>query len=230
MWGSLRDRALTDIVRDVLLADRRLDDIGLSVSVRGGVAHVEGETRFEEERQLVRQVIGRIRGIHAVWDLLAIRGGDPLRALDLGCGHTKQCSLAFGVDCHRSPAVNIIANLECALPFADDTVDHIFAVHVLEHVRDLLPLMRDVHRVLKPSGVLHVLVPNWHYVNALADPTHVRFFHVQTFKFFCRPQPTLRPFSPLSVSSTVSDIFVDLQPVKGREESVPDDVLSLFFD
>ncbi|WP_447987361.1 methyltransferase domain-containing protein [Nitrospira sp. Nam74] len=47
-----------------------------------------------------------------------------------------QCSVAVGVDRHRSPAVNVIANLKYTLPFADDTVDHIFAVHVFEHVRE----------------------------------------------------------------------------------------------
>lgn len=37
-------------------------------------------------------------------------------------------------------------------------------------------------------------------------------------------------YLPLSVSAKASDIFVDLQPLKHPDESVPGELLSLFFD
>lgn len=75
---------------------------------------------------------------------------------------------------------------------------------VLEHVRELVGLMNDTHRALKPDGVLYVMVPHGHFINAIADPTRVRFFHPQTFKYFYREMPGVRPFQPLSVATTPS--------------------------
>ena len=42
-------------------------------------------------------------------------------------------------------------------------------------------------RVLADDGVLHVLSPHWQSIAAVADPTHVKYLDVQTFKWFCGP-------------------------------------------
>jgi len=58
-----------------------------------------------------------------------------------------------------------------ALPFGDGSQDIVIASHVLEHVRDDQDLLREIRRVLAPSGVAVILVPlNERY----ADPNHVR--------------------------------------------------------
>ena len=48
------------------------------------------------------------------------------------------------------------------LPFPDNSIDLIYAEHVLEHFnyRDLANLLKDCHRVLKPDGIFSVTVPN----------------------------------------------------------------------
>lgn len=48
------------------------------------------------------------------------------------------------------------------LPFADGSADHILCSHFLEHVypREAETIIRDFHRVLKPGGTLHVIVPD----------------------------------------------------------------------
>lgn len=45
------------------------------------------------------------------------------------------------------------------LPFADDSFDVILCSHVLEHVLDDRKAMRELHRVLRPSGWAIVVVP-----------------------------------------------------------------------
>lgn len=45
------------------------------------------------------------------------------------------------------------------LPFADATYDFIFASHVLEHVPDDQKAIREIRRILKPSGVAVLPVP-----------------------------------------------------------------------
>ncbi len=48
------------------------------------------------------------------------------------------------------------------LPFKNDSVDFIFIEHVLEHVTPLqgFRFLKEAHRVLKPKGVIRVIVPD----------------------------------------------------------------------
>lgn len=227
---ELRDAAIAADIEEVLANHLVLRGLALELAVRGGVAHVRGQVATCAERALARRTIARVRGVNAVWDLLCTPGEQAPQVLDLGCGSRKQVDRAVGVDCHRLPAVDVQARIERGLPFPDASVDHVYAVHFLEHVDDLLAVMNEIHRVLKPDGVLHVMVPSARHVNALADPTHRRLFHRQTFKFFCRPYPGLRRFRPLGIAETDADLFADLQPLApGTADAGPQD-LARFFD
>jgi SAM-dependent methyltransferase len=121
------------------------------------------------------------------------------------------------------------ADLERGLPIADSSVDHLFAVHVLEHIRELVVLMNEIHRVLKRSGVLHVLAAKWQHPNAVGDPTHVRLLTIDTFKYFCLPHPGIKPFLPLSISATADTLYADLQAVKDGEPLISENQLSWYF-
>lgn len=209
-----RDGLMGDEIADLLAHDRRTGDYDLAVRVRGGVAHLSGDVDSDEARSLVRRLAARVRGVNAVWDVLRLPGEAAPRTLDIGCARTKQQPFAFGVDRQRTPAVDVVADFERGLPFAASSIDQIYAVHVLEHIVALIPLMTEIHRVLKPTGVLHVMVPNWQFVNAVADPTHVRFFAAQTFKVFCTPTYAPCVFAPVAVATQPDSIFADLRPVK----------------
>lgn len=52
---------------------------------------------------------------------------------------------------------------------------------------------------------------------AVADPTHVRFFDKQTFKYFCENKSGIKRWRPLIVFSSDDTIFADLSPIKKRE-------------
>lgn len=210
------DLALTDDLRDALAHDRRCSGLALDVAVHGRVAHVSGEVEDEAQRQLMRRRLRRVGGLHAVWDLLTMPG-IRLSVLDVGCGGRKQTAGATGVDREPGPGVDVIADLERGLPFDDASVDHVFAIHVLEHLTDLLGAMRELHRVLRPTGVLHVLTPDWRSVTAVADPTHCRLMDVTTFRYFCSERPGVLPWRPLAASAWDSTVHADLQPVAAGE-------------
>lgn len=225
-----RDRALMTELSDVLASHVVLRDYHLPFVVSGGVVHLRGKVPAEEDRAMVRRVIGRIRGIHAVWDTLLVGEETSLNIIDIGSGTHKQISWATGVDKYPLPGVDILTDIEAGLPFADDEMDHVYAVHFLEHVHDLVSVMNDIHRCLKPGGVLHIMVPNCESANAIADPTHVRLFNRRTFKYFCTAAPGLRSYRPLIVSGDRDNILADLQPVKANE-NVPDELeLSRHFE
>lgn len=227
---ELRDAAVAADIREVLTNHLALRALEVDLVVRGGVAHVRGQAASCAERTLARRTIARVRGVNAVWDRLHVPGEESPQMLDLGCGSRKQVDEAVGVDCHRLPAVDVQARIERGLPFADASIDHVYAVHFLEHVDELLAVMNEIHRVLKPEGVLHVMVPSARHVNALADPTHRRLFHRQTFKFFCRPYPGLRCFRPLGIAETDADLYADLQPLANGAGEPSQEELARFFD
>lgn len=82
--------------------------------------------------------------------------------------------------------VDVAHDLErTPLPWADGEFDLILASHVLEHVVNYLPLLRDLHRILKPGGILVVKVPEFPCRAAVADPTHVRYFVPESFFHLC---------------------------------------------
>jgi len=90
--------------------------------------------------------------------------------LDVGCGHQpyrelltgpqRGTQLYVGIDLpptrYRSPDVVWEGT---ALPLRTASVDAAIATELLEHVPDPMPLLREVHRVLRPGGRLHLTVP-----------------------------------------------------------------------
>lgn len=64
-------------------------------------------------------------------------------------------------------------DLRSGLPFPDESIDFIYAEHVLEHFnyRELLVLLGECKRVMKSGAVLKVSVPNARiYLDAYAKP------------------------------------------------------------
>src|SRR6266550_76917 len=78
------------------------------------------------------------------------------RVLDLGCGERRiegavRCDLAL-----HGPGIRADA---ARLPFRSGTFDCVVATALLEHVVHPARVVREIHRVLRPSGVLYVEVP-----------------------------------------------------------------------
>ncbi len=222
-----RDALLDDWAAELLTHDERVRGLDVDVRFDGAVAHLTGAVQRPEELAVLRELIGRLDGVLAVWDRVQVAGRAPM-VLDLGCGSTVQWAGNVGVDLLPTDAVQVLADVSRPLPFITDGVDVIFTVHVLEHLFDFLPLVDECHRVLRPGGVLHVLSPWWRYVNAVADPTHVRLLDVQTIKGICvRPG---RPWYPLHAACDGASVFADLTPVSDARQ--PPDVarMARFFD
>jgi len=105
--------------------------------------------------------------------------------LDIGCGRNKLAG-SVGLDHYAYEGVDIVANLEEALPIPNESYDLVFANQILEHVRDLNSLLIEIHRILKPGGSLLANVPYFRSSWAHIDPTHVRSFTIQTMDYYVR--------------------------------------------
>lgn len=115
------------------------------------------------------------------------------RALEIGCGNfprMREQGVEYLDKENVDPKPLTIWDLEkTPLPYDDNTFDKIMASQVLEHISNFMPLMNELHRILKKDGVLEVWVPYYKDVNAFDDPTHVRYFGTKSFKYFDPSNP-----------------------------------------
>lgn len=220
-----RDGFLDQTFREMRKHDERLRGLEIDVRFDRGVAHVTGDVGRAHELAVARSLIGGIDGVLAVWDRVHVDGRRPVM-VDVGCGAQKQYPGNIGVDLRPTPEIDVRADVSESLPFAGNSVDRVFLVHILEHLIDFLPLLDEVHRVLRPDGIAYVLSPWWRYVNAVADPTHVRLLDVQTIKGICDQ----RPWYPLHAGCDGASVFADLRPLSPADPPPAESHLARFFD
>ena len=91
--------------------------------------------------------------------------------LDLGCGDSKAKGF-IGIDSVQYPGVDMIYDLNRNIPFPNDSVSEIRAIHFLEHVYSPDLIMREIHRVLVDGGVFNFIVPSIRGEGAFAHPDH----------------------------------------------------------
>ena len=78
----------------------------------------------------------------------------------LGCGETRHPG-AVHVDANPLAEPDVVHDLNTfPYPFSDDSVDRIEAFHIIEHLEDPFRVMRELHRILKSDGLLHIKVPH----------------------------------------------------------------------
>ncbi len=105
--------------------------------------------------------------------------------LELGCGQVKRCSHSTTVDFNPDSIADVIHDLNTIpYPFQDNDFDIIIAEHVLEHLDDLKRVIEELHRILKPGGVLYVEVPHFSSSHHFTDPTHRHAFTSRSFDYF----------------------------------------------
>lgn len=103
--------------------------------------------------------------------------------LNLGCG-TDIREGWVNLDSVALPGVDVVHNLdEFPIPLPTGRFEEIVCNDILEHI-ELVPVLRELHRLLAPGGVLHIRSPHFTSRNVYMDPTHRRAFSVSTFDFF----------------------------------------------
>jgi SAM-dependent methyltransferase len=104
--------------------------------------------------------------------------------VDLGCGSRKTPG-SVGVDAYPWPGVDLVADLD-QVPWAleDSRFDTIVCNHVIEHVRDTVAFMAEVHRIGKHGAILRVVTPHFSSTCSWQDPTHVRHLSIFWYKLF----------------------------------------------
>lgn len=95
--------------------------------------------------------------------------------MKLHIGGTQQHPDWKILDIEARPEVDVVCNASCLQQFKDNSIEAIYASHVLEHFYhslndQLLMTLSEWYRVLQPGGKLFISVPNlqvlcWLYLN-----------------------------------------------------------------
>jgi len=82
--------------------------------------------------------------------------------LHLGCG-TRHLPDYINIDSRESVNPDIVMDVAAMETFGDDTVDLIYASHVLEHFRrtETMMVLSEWNRILKPNATLRLSVPDF---------------------------------------------------------------------
>jgi glycosyltransferase involved in cell wall biosynthesis len=83
---------------------------------------------------------------------------------------------------------DITCDLNDGIPLPDNSVGVLNASHVLEHLRDPVKSMREIHRVLAHGGWAMIEVPSTDGRGAFQDPTHVSFWNEHSFWYYTNKQ------------------------------------------
>lgn len=105
--------------------------------------------------------------------------------INLGCGKTRIPN-SIGVDSKEiSGSVDVVHDLNTLpYPFKDNFDDEIHFYHVLEHLDNPVAKLEEIHRILKPGGLLYMRVPHFSSNGAFTDITHKRPFSFYSFDIF----------------------------------------------
>ncbi|MBI1897178.1 MAG: methyltransferase domain-containing protein [Acidobacteria bacterium] len=108
-------------------------------------------------------------------------GRRALRVLDVGCGVNKHPG-AIGIDRNPKTKADVLCDLDrFPYPFRDASFDAVRAVHVIEHVSDVVRTMEEFHRLLRSGGRVLVVTPHYTDFSSFCDPTHR--WHLNSFSF-----------------------------------------------
>jgi len=102
-----------------------------------------------------------------------------MRILDVGCGLNKFPG-AIGIDRNPRSRADVLADLDHpTYPFRGGSFDEIRAIHVIEHVSDVIRAMEEFHRLLRHGGRVYLETPHYTDFSSFCDPTHR--WHLNSF-------------------------------------------------
>lgn len=83
------------------------------------------------------------------------------KRLNWGCGAAMRAGW-LNSDRKARPGVDLVGDIRDGLPLPTDAFDYAVSIHALQDLPypDVLPALRELHRVLKPGGVLRLALPD----------------------------------------------------------------------
>jgi Methyltransferase domain len=145
-------------------------------------------------------------------ELVSVFPDMPIKILDLGAGDSpikaRDGDKVITIDFAVNGSSEITVDVTKVWPFEDETFDLIYSSHVLEHFypheRDAV--INNIHRSLKPSGMLFLRVPHRSSINAPCWE-HYTYYGTSSYTGLCHGQnPNLPTFKCISVGVSMGQV------------------------
>ena len=104
--------------------------------------------------------------------------------LNLGCGHNKKEGF-INIDKMEENEPDLLFDLECKkpFPFPDNSIDYVYGSHVIEHIRDIFCLFRELYRICKPGAQLMFITPYATSDDAFESLDHCRMLNENSWMY-----------------------------------------------
>ena len=97
---------------------------------------------------------------------------NEISILDVGCGSSKTFG-SIGIDCLPLKGVDIVHDLNIfPWPLKDESFERIIFSHSISHLNNVIDVIIECNRLLRPGGYLEVVAPHYSSDNFNTDPTH----------------------------------------------------------
>lgn len=106
--------------------------------------------------------------------------------LNLGCGSDKRPD-CINIDINPKLNPDMLMDFENPLPLPSNTFEIIYASQIMEHLKNYVQFMQEIHRILKVGGILELSVPSFISKASVIDPSHIRFFIPESFQCWGNP-------------------------------------------
>jgi GT2 family glycosyltransferase len=106
-------------------------------------------------------------------------------SLNLGCGY-KKLNGYVNIDNRDEVNPDLVCDVTTGLPYEDNSVDMVRAFDFLEHIspENVIDVMNDIWRVLKPDGIFESSTPSTDGRGAFQDPTHRSFWNRNSWLYY----------------------------------------------
>lgn len=100
--------------------------------------------------------------------------------INIGCGY-KKIEGFINIDKNSLCKPDIVADINKALPFNDNSISEVNMEYVLSYIVDIDNLFKELYRVCQNGAKIVLMVP--HYSFGFVDPYHRRGFSLEFLNF-----------------------------------------------
>ncbi|OAB44833.1 MerR family transcriptional regulator [Paenibacillus glacialis] len=137
---------------------------------------------------------------------------------DLSAGMLEEARMSLGA--HSGRFKFLLADAQ-EIPFHDDEFDIVIANHMLYHVLDINRAVSEIHRVLKPDGILYASTMSKSHLQEIEQVTQVFDPHIQVL------DPVMERFQLDNGIETLQASFTAIELIRFEDYMLIDDVQPL---
>ena len=105
--------------------------------------------------------------------------------LNIGSGE-KRIDGFINIDKFPSQKKDLYGDLDTKIDLPDACAKEIILDNVIEHVDSIVHAMKEIRRLLKKEGVVHIYTPHFTSHSSWRDPTHKHHLSYFSFDMFCK--------------------------------------------